>query len=66
MEKVDADIESVQRMFDLLFDVCEELNPDFQIIVMEHANLDDKRYQDALVEKPWTGSRALIPEEWLV
>jgi len=65
MEKVDADIESVQRMFDLLFDVCEELNPNFQIIVMEHANLDNERYQDALVEEPWTGGRALIPAEWL-
>jgi multidrug efflux pump subunit AcrA (membrane-fusion protein) len=71
---VDTDTVAVSRMFNFLFDVCERLSPDFQIIVLEHANLDDerfpadlvKKFQEALlVEGPWTNGQALIPEEWL-
>jgi hypothetical protein len=65
MLKANADIIAVQRLFDLLFDFCEEMYPEFQIIVTEHANLDNTRFQEALVEGPWMGGRALIPEDWI-
>ena len=65
LEELSADVVAVKRMFNLLFDVCVQLAPDFQIIVMEHANFDDERFHQALVEEPWTGGRALIPESWL-
>ena len=73
MDTEDTDTAAVSRMFNFLFDVCEKLSPDFQIIILEHANLDDerfppdlvKKFQEALlVEGPWTNRRALIPEEW--
>ena len=62
----DADLDAVRRMFDLLFSVCATSAPDFQIIVLEHANLPDDRYQAAVVEEPWSGvgQHALIPEDW--
>lgn len=60
----DADFDAVQRMFDLFFEVCKELGPDFQIIVTEHANLGDERFQNALLEQPWTDGKALIPANW--
>jgi hypothetical protein len=42
------------------------LAPNFQIIVLEHANLPDERYQEAMIEAPWSGigHHALVPEEW--
>jgi hypothetical protein len=63
----DADLDAVRRMFALLFSVCVKLFPDFQIIVLEHANLPDARYQEALLEAPWTGAEghALVPEGWI-
>ena len=63
----DADLDAVRRMFDLLFAASESLRPHFQVIVLEHANLPDPRFQDALVEAPWTGAgeRALVPESWI-
>ncbi len=65
----DSDLAAVRRMFNFLFDVCETLAPNFQLIILEHANLeDDARFQNALVEGcPWTGSgtHALIPESWI-
>jgi hypothetical protein len=62
----DADLEAVRSMFSLLASVCEALTPNFQVIVMEHANLRDEIFQDALVEEPWSGEgdRALIPADW--
>jgi Protein of unknown function (DUF3732) len=60
-----ADVIAVQRMFDFLFNTVEELAPNFQLIVTEHANLGDERFQRALVEEPWRGRRALIPLDWL-
>jgi hypothetical protein len=65
MATADADIAAVTRMFDFLFDFCEEHAPDFQIIVTEHANLPGARFQAALAEEPWTGDRALVPYSWL-
>jgi hypothetical protein len=63
--EANADIIAVERMFDFLFKVCEELSPNLQIIVTEHANLDDERFQNALVEEPWMKGRALVPKNWI-
>jgi hypothetical protein len=64
--RANADKEAVERMFNFLFDVCEELSPHFQIIIMEHANLgNNERFQNSLVEEPWTDGKALIPENWI-
>lgn len=62
----DDDRVAVNRIFDFLFDVCEQLAPGLQIIVLDHANLPTERFRKALVEPPWHGGRALIPEEWLL
>jgi hypothetical protein len=60
----DDDRVAVNRVFDFLFDVCEQLAPGLQIIVLDHANLPTERFREALVEPPWHGGTALIPEEW--
>lgn len=61
-----GDLDAVRRMFDLLFSTCHAIAPKFQIIVLEHANLPDDGFQDALIEAPWSGAgdRALVPEDW--
>jgi len=65
IREVGADVVAVQRMFTFLFNAVDALAPNLQIIVMEHANLSDPRFQEALVEKPWRNGLALIPEPWL-
>ena len=62
--EADADLLAVNLMFELLFEFCSSMNPDFQLIILEHANFNDKKYRQALVEPPWTENRALIPPEW--
>lgn len=64
-EVSDEDSIAVARLFDFLFDLCEELYPNFQIIVTDHANLRNPRFQEAVIEEPWRGDRALIPYSWI-
>jgi len=60
------DVADVERMFNFLFDVCEHLAPNFQIIVLEKADIpENKRFQEAVLsECPWTADNALIPQSW--
>lgn len=60
------DRQDMQNMFAFFFDVCKQLAPKFQIIILEHAQLNNPQYQNALVEEPWNGvERALIPNSWI-
>ncbi|EGR1391768.1 DUF3732 domain-containing protein [Vibrio parahaemolyticus] len=65
INEADADIQDVTRLFKLFYDYCNKENTSFQIIVTEHANLDDQWFQDSLIEPPWRGNNALIPYEWI-
>ena len=62
----DVDRVAVERLFNFIFTVVQELSPDLQIIVTEHANIDTPQYQSALIEAPWLDGRALIPRDWML
>lgn len=62
--EADADIQAVQRLFELLYKFTQDEAPGFQLIVTEHANLPEQWFQDALVEQPWSKPPALVPEDW--
>lgn len=65
-EKSGGDVAAVRQMFDMMFDVVDEMKGAFQIIVTEHANLDSPRYQEALVEPRWdSDTTALVPLDWI-
>lgn len=57
------DRKAVSRMFQSVFDVVKELAPGFQVVITEHADLNEKWYQNAVVEK-WRGSSKLVPDDW--
>jgi hypothetical protein len=58
------DRRAVNDLFNLLFDFAEALHPALQIIVLDHAYLDDARFKEATVET-WRHGTKLIPPEWL-
>lgn len=68
---VDGSIDSIQnedrialrRMFALVFDVVKNLAPQFQVIITEHADLNEPWYQEAVVEK-WRRGTKLVPDDW--
>ncbi|MGA9139032.1 MAG: DUF3732 domain-containing protein, partial [Methanocella sp.] len=60
----DDDRIAVKRLFKFILQACNDMAPNLQIIITDHANLDWDIFQDALVEAPWRGNNALIPQDW--
>jgi hypothetical protein len=59
----DDDRQRVVRMFRLIFQAVEEVAPGLQVILVEHADLSESWYRDAVVER-WRGGRRLVPDSW--
>lgn len=57
------DRSAVKRMFQYVFDAVNSANPAFQVIVTEHADIDEDWFQSAVVER-WRGGLKLVPEDW--
>jgi hypothetical protein len=53
---------AVSRMFKLVFDVVESLNNGLQVIMTEHADINEEWYQSAIAER-WRGLK-LVPDDW--
>lgn len=59
----DADRTAVQALFKLMATACAEIEPDFQLIVLDHAHLTDDWFEAAIVAE-WRGNEALVPYDW--
>lgn len=57
------DRNAVKRMFQYVFDTVQSAFPVFQVILTEHADIDEDWYQSAVVER-WRGGLKLVPEDW--
>jgi len=60
----DSDRRAVQGLFELMNSSCKEIDPNFQLIVLDHAHLRNQWFEDAIVEE-WRDGIALVPYEWL-
>lgn len=64
--KDDEDRIAVKKMFQWLYRVMsEEFNDKFQIIVTDHADIEEPWFQDSIIDKKWRGDEALIPMSWI-
>ena len=61
----DADRQAVRKLFRLMHDESNAIGDGFQLIVLDHAHIDEKWFDAAIVEE-WRDGRALVPEEWIV
>lgn len=59
----DEDRDAVTRMFKFIFDTVKSMDGKFQVIITEHADLQDDWYQEAVVLR-WRGEDKLIPKHW--
>ena len=57
------DRSAVKRMFQYVFAAVESARPAFQVIVTEHADIDEDWFQSAVIER-WRGGLKLVPEDW--
>lgn len=61
----DEDRKAVRRMFVWLFKVVEEeLEGALQVIVTDHADIEEDWFQAAIADEKWRGDTALIPKHW--
>lgn len=62
-ELEDDDRQDLRRMFQMVFNLALELVPEFQVIITEHADINEDWYQDAIRER-WRGGLKLVPRDW--
>jgi len=60
----DEDRRAVKRLYEFIFKVVKELSPDLQVIITDHADIDEEWFQDAVRDNKWRGDYALIPKDW--
>jgi hypothetical protein len=57
------DWEAVGRMYQLALQVAEELAPELQIVITDHANITEDWFQKCIIQR-WRKGIKLIPDEW--
>jgi hypothetical protein len=62
-ELTDTDRENTRRLYELLFQVTEDLGGRLQVIALDHADFEDQWFADSVVER-WRGGEALVPAAW--
>ncbi|MFC3161231.1 DUF3732 domain-containing protein [Chryseobacterium arachidis] len=59
----DADEIAVSKMFNFIFKVAKELSPALQIIITDHAYLQNDNFKESVIEV-WRDGRKLVPIDW--
>ncbi|MBU3096318.1 DUF3732 domain-containing protein [Acinetobacter baumannii] len=59
-----VDVKEVIKLFKFLIDFTKTEVPDFQIIITEHAYINEPWFRECMVEEQWIPPLALIPESW--
>jgi hypothetical protein len=49
-------------MFNLIFEVVESAAPNFQVIITDHADLNEPDFKDSVIAG-WRGKEELIPQD---
>lgn len=62
--EINADEIAVNKMFDFIFNVVESLIPNLQVIITDHAYLNNDRFRNSVTEI-WRDGLRLIPNDWL-
>ncbi|MEU9504813.1 DUF3732 domain-containing protein [Micromonospora sp. NPDC048170] len=62
---LDDDRAALVRAYQVLRDSVARLSPNFQVIVMEHADLEERWFQDSIIERWREDGDALIPDGWI-
>jgi hypothetical protein len=57
------DWDRIRQLYGFLFDRVEELHGELQLIIVDHASLDDDKFSNAITED-WLGDGKLIPADW--
>jgi hypothetical protein len=62
-ELTDTDRENTRRLYELTFEVVQQLGGDLQVIALDHADFEDDWFANSVIQR-WRGGEALIPPSW--
>lgn len=62
-DAVDEDSKAVRRLYDLMDKVIQEVKGKLQIIVTDHADFSDSRFESYVRER-WRSGLKLVPADW--
>lgn len=60
----DEDKTAVQKLFSLIAKVAREIAPSLQVILLDHADLNEDWFNAAVIER-WRHGRKLVPLDWI-
>lgn len=63
-ELTDTDRENTRRLYELTFQVVEQLGGQLQVIALDHADFEDDWFSGSVVQR-WREGEALIPQHWI-
>lgn len=58
-----VDSQEIRTIYEFIFERVNELHPNLQVIIVDHADINGKYFQEAVVEKWWDGTK-LVPTDW--
>ncbi|MEN6325625.1 MAG: DUF3732 domain-containing protein [Syntrophomonas sp.] len=58
-----VDSQEIRNIYAFIFERVKELQPNLQVIIVDHADINEKYFQDSVVEKWWDGTK-LVPIDW--
>jgi hypothetical protein len=59
-----VDNQEIRKIYRFVFDRIKELYPNMQVIIVDHADIDEEYFQEAVVEKWWDDNSKLVPTTW--
>lgn len=59
-----SDETAVKQMYNFILSATKELAPHFQVIITDHAKLNNTEFTECITEE-WRNGKKLIPESWI-
>lgn len=59
-----VDSQEVREIYNFIFERVKDLTPNLQVIIVDHADIAEDNFQEAVIEKWWDGTK-LVPDEWI-
>jgi len=59
-----VDNNEIRKVYNFIFNRIHELYPEMQVIIVDHADINEESFQNAVIEKWWDDNTKLVPVSW--
>jgi hypothetical protein len=59
-----VDNQEIRKVYKFIFDRIKEIYPNMQVIIVDHADINEQYFQNAVIEKWWNDNSTLVPMAW--